>query len=181
MLPKPNEGADEVAGAGAPPPKRPPDFGASPLGFPNPPKPPKLDVDGAPAVACPPPKRPPGLLAGVLDAPPPKTLDELVAVLPLPNRPPLVGAEDVLLAVPNKEGVAAPDELGAAPNSGLLGVLPLLFCWPNENDILAVVEVLHSAMYGWWLCSWVGGCLRWMESFDAQLAAPQIARTNGRR
>ena len=55
-----------------------------------------------------------------------------------PNRPPLLGALDVLLvlfAVPKRDVVAPPVE-GVAPKRGLLGVLLLplpLFCWPNRN------------------------------------------------
>lgn len=148
---KPNEGAEDAAGAPAAAPafpKRPPGLGVSPLGLPNPPNPPNPGVVDAPGVAPAAPKRPPGLLAGVLDAPPPNTLDELVAVVPLPNRPLLGALEVALLAVPKRDGAPAPDELAGAPNNDLFGVL-LLFCWPKEKpDMLTV-------MSGWmWWCEW---------------------------
>lgn len=141
-VPKPKDGVED----GAEPPNAPPapappkrfGFGASPVAFPNDPK---ADVVDAPDVAWPPPNNPPGLLvAGVLEAPPPKTLDELIAVFPLPKSP-LPGVLDAALAVPKSDGVAPLDEL-VAPNSGLLGVLLLLLlCVPKENDdaMLAVV------------------------------------------
>src|SRR5947209_319722 len=130
VVPKPNEGAEDVAVPPVVPPiPAPPNglgFGPSPLVLPEPPNVVKVDVDDAPEVAGPPLNRPPGLLAGVFETPPPKTLDELVAVVPLPNSPPL-GAPEVVVAVPKREGVALVDA-GAAPNKGLLGVLLLVFC-----------------------------------------------------
>lgn len=87
-----------------------------------------------------PPKRLPGLLAGVPEAPPPKTLEDAVAVLAVPKRLVPGALEDVLLAVPKRLGVAPPDELGAAPNSGLLGVLLLLLFWPKLKDMMAAAE-----------------------------------------
>lgn len=146
------DGADDVAAPlVAPPPNRPPlGFAASPpevapappkrlpAGFAAaPPNPPKAGVVEAPDVA-PPPKSPPGLLAGVLEAPPPNTLVELVAVFPLPNRVLPDDAPDVF-AVPNSDGVAPPDEPAAAPNSGLAGVLLSGFWPPNVNDMMVVV------------------------------------------
>lgn len=84
--------------------------------------------------------------AGVLDAaaPPPKRPDPAVLLVAPPNRPPLLGALDVLLVllvVPKRDGVAPPVE-GVAPNRDFPGVLLLplpLFCWPNEKLMLAVV------------------------------------------
>lgn len=132
--PSPSEGAEEVAVplvlAPAFPNRPPAGFGVSPLGFPNP-----LKL----GVAVPPKRLLAGLLAGVVEAPPPKTLDELVAVFVVPKRPPLGAAEVVLLAVPNRLGVAPPDELVAAPNSGLLGVALLL-----------LLVKLNDAMMLWW-------------------------------
>jgi hypothetical protein len=103
------------------PPKRPPDEGA-------------LDV------AAPPPNMPPGLLAGVFDAPPPKMFDAPV-VAPPPNRPEppagVLAPELAVLVVPKSEGVDPPDVLpAAAPNKGLLGVLPLFCCPKLKPDML---------------------------------------------
>lgn len=102
--------------------------------------PPKApDVVDAPEVAPPPPKSPaPGLLAGVLDAPPPKRL-ELLVFAPPPNsdEPPDEPAPDVaVFAVPKSDGAEPPDVLLAAPNNGLLDVLPLFCCPKLKPDIL---------------------------------------------
>lgn len=124
----PNGDADD---AGAPPVEAPPNrlpagFGASPSFFWKPKPLPKAGVV-APVVAGPPPNKPPGLEAGVLDAPPKRPPDPPVLPPAPPKRPPLAGVLEVLLVVENRDGVALPVE-GAAPNSGLLGVLlpPLL-------------------------------------------------------
>jgi hypothetical protein len=141
-VPKPNEGAEDVAPP-APPPKPPPAPKrpglVSPLGLlrlpPN-------GVDDAPEVA-PGPKRPlPGLLAGVFDAPP-NGLDAL-AFPPPPNRPP--GVPEPALAVPKRPGVDWPEVLVVAPpNSGCFGVLP---CCPKLKDMLrGGVEWMRAV---WW-------------------------------
>lgn len=129
VAPNPKEGAEDVAAPPEAPPAPPPpkraSFGASPAVFAAPPKPPKVGVDDVPDVAWPPPNNAPGLLvAGVLEAPPPKTLDELVAVLPLPKRA-LPGVLEAAFPVLKRDGVVPLDEL-AAPNKGLFGVLLLL-------------------------------------------------------
>lgn len=94
--------------------------GAEPEAAPNE----KLGVFDVPERA-PPPKIFPGLLVGVLDAPPPpKMLVELVAVL----------------AVLKRLGVVPPDELGTAPNVGLLGVLLLLLPRPKLKAMMAASE-----------------------------------------
>ena len=83
---------------------------------------------------------------------PPKRPDPLVLLVAPPNRPPLLGALDVLLvlfAVPNRDGAAPPVE-EVAPKRGLLGVLllPLPLFWPNEKLMLADVRSGR----------WLGGC-----------------------
>lgn len=121
--------------------------GVEPEAAPNP----KLGVadvleEGAP------PKRVLGLLAGVLDGPPPKRLEELVAVLAVPKRPVLGALEVVLLAEPKRLGVVPPDELGAAPNSGLLGVLLLLFWLKLKAMVAATARVGAITLEAGW--SW---------------------------
>lgn len=115
--------ASPVEGVAAPPKRLPAGLDASPPVFPRPPNPANDGVEDAPVVVPPPPKRPPGLLAGVLEAPPPKTLVEPVAVFPVPNSELPEDAPGVLFAVPKSDGVVLPDEPVAAPNSGFAGAL----------------------------------------------------------
>lgn len=100
--------------------------------------PPNIDGVDAPDVAPPPPKSPAGLLAGVLDAPPPKRPGApLVAPPPKSDEPPDEPAPEVAeFAVPKSDGVEPPDVLLAAPNNGLLGVLPLFCCPKLKPDML---------------------------------------------
>ena len=89
------------------------------------------------------------MLAGVLDATPPNRLEVPVLLpLALPNRPLLLGALVVLVAVPKSEDAAPPVE-GVAPKRGLLGALPppLLALLPNPKLMLAVVVGRRS-----WAC-----------------------------
>lgn len=108
---------------------------------PAPPKGLLLGFGVSPLLGAPKPlKRPPGLLADVPGAPPPKTLDELVALLPVPKRP----APGALEVAPdaNRGGIG---EL--LPNRvGLGALLPLFWplFWPKENDMLEVVERCRS-------------------------------------
>lgn len=161
--PNPNDGVEAEEAAGVAPVEAPPNrdgLGASPPVFAAMPNPPKLGVDDAPAVAPPAPNR--LLVAGLLDAPPPKSPEPPALAPPPPPNSPVLGVLDPVLAVPKRDGDEVPVVLLAPPNSppvgfGVLEPALLPAGCPNvKPDMVALEDVgCTERKPGCWLGSWL--------------------------